>query len=94
MKSVFPAKISTRYSITIASRILISIADVVVIGGKNSAAEAALDLWRHGARVTLVHRGAQMHNHVKYWVRPGHREPHQGGRDHRALQQHRAGDQR
>jgi thioredoxin reductase (NADPH) len=44
--------------------------DVVVIGGKNSAAEAALDLWRHGARVTLVHRGPQMHNHVKYWVRP------------------------
>ena len=44
--------------------------DVVVIGGKNSAAEAALDLWRHGARVTLVHRGAQMHHHVKYWVRP------------------------
>jgi thioredoxin reductase (NADPH) len=45
-------------------------ADVVVIGGKNSAAEAALDLWRHGVRVTLVHRGAQMHSHVKYWVRP------------------------
>jgi thioredoxin reductase (NADPH) len=44
--------------------------DVVVVGGKNSAAEAALDLWRHGARVTLVHRGAQMHDHVKYWVRP------------------------
>jgi thioredoxin reductase (NADPH) len=44
--------------------------DVLVIGGKNSAAEAALDLWRHGARVTLVHRGSQMHNHVKYWVRP------------------------
>jgi thioredoxin reductase (NADPH) len=44
--------------------------DVVVIGGKNSAAEAALDLWRHGARVTLVHRGSQMHHHVKYWVRP------------------------
>jgi len=44
--------------------------DVVVIGGKNSAAEAALDLWRHGARVTLVHRGSQMHQHVKYWVRP------------------------
>ena len=44
--------------------------DVVVIGGKNSAAEVALDLWRHGARVTLVHRGAQMHTHVKYWVRP------------------------
>jgi thioredoxin reductase (NADPH) len=44
--------------------------DVIVIGGKNSAAEAALDLWRHGARVTLVHRDAQMHSHVKYWVRP------------------------
>jgi thioredoxin reductase (NADPH) len=44
--------------------------DVLVIGGKNSAAEAALDLWRHGARVTLVHRGPQMHSHVKYWVRP------------------------
>ena len=42
----------------------------IVIGGKNSAAEAALDLWRHGARVTLVHRGAHMHPHVKYWVRP------------------------
>ena len=45
-------------------------ADVVVIGGKNSAAEAALDLWRHSARVTLVHRGSQIHNNVKYWVRP------------------------
>ena len=44
--------------------------DVLVIGGKNSAAIAALDLWRHGARVTLVHRGPQMHTHVKYWVRP------------------------
>src|SRR6201995_1297082 len=44
--------------------------DVVVIGGKNSAAIAALDLWRHGARVTLVHRGAAMHKHVKYWILP------------------------
>jgi len=44
--------------------------DVLIIGGKNSAAEAALDLWRHGARVTLVHRQGQMHPHVKYWVRP------------------------
>jgi thioredoxin reductase (NADPH) len=44
--------------------------DVVVIGGKNSAAEAALDLYRHGARVTLVHRGADLHERVKYWVRP------------------------
>ena len=44
--------------------------DVVVIGGKNSAAIAALDLWRHGARVTLVHRGAELHRHVKYWIKP------------------------
>ncbi len=44
--------------------------DVLVIGGKNSAAIAALELWRHGARVTLVHRGATMHRHVKYWILP------------------------
>jgi thioredoxin reductase (NADPH) len=43
---------------------------VVVIGGKNSAAIAALDLWRHGAHVTLVHRGEAMHRHVKYWILP------------------------
>ncbi len=44
--------------------------DVLVIGGKNSAAIAALDLWRHGARVTLAHRGKQMHGNVKYWILP------------------------
>lgn len=44
--------------------------DVVVIGGKNSAAIAALELWRHGARVTLVHRGPAIHKHVKYWILP------------------------
>jgi thioredoxin reductase (NADPH) len=44
--------------------------DVLVIGGKNSAAIAALELWRHGARVTLVHHGPQMHHHVKYWIKP------------------------
>jgi thioredoxin reductase (NADPH) len=44
--------------------------DVMVIGGKNSAAIAALELWRHGARVTLVHRDAEMHQHVKYWIKP------------------------
>ena len=44
--------------------------NVLVIGGKNSAAIAALDLWRHGARVTLVHRGEAMHHHVKYWILP------------------------
>jgi thioredoxin reductase (NADPH) len=44
--------------------------DILVIGGKNSAAISALDLWRHGARVTLVHRGPRMHSHVKYWILP------------------------
>jgi thioredoxin reductase (NADPH) len=44
--------------------------DVMVVGGKNSAAIAALDLWRHGARVTLVHRAASLHRHVKYWIMP------------------------
>jgi thioredoxin reductase (NADPH) len=44
--------------------------NVLVIGGKNSAAIAALDLWRHGAHVTLVHRGEAMHRHVKYWILP------------------------
>ncbi|MGA3210001.1 MAG: YpdA family putative bacillithiol disulfide reductase [Terriglobales bacterium] len=44
--------------------------DVLVVGGKNSAAIAALELWRHGARVTLVHRGPGLHPHVKYWIKP------------------------
>jgi len=44
--------------------------DVLVIGGKNSAAISALELWRHGARVTLVHRGPKLHAHVKYWILP------------------------
>jgi thioredoxin reductase (NADPH) len=44
--------------------------DVVVIGAKNSAAIAALELWRHGARVTLVHRGAAISPNVKYWIKP------------------------
>ena len=44
--------------------------DVAVIGGKNSAAIAALELWRHGARVTLIHRGPGIHPHVKYWIKP------------------------
>lgn len=44
--------------------------DVVVVGGKNSAAEAALELYRTGARVTLVHRRADLGQNIKYWVRP------------------------
>jgi thioredoxin reductase (NADPH) len=44
--------------------------DVVVVGSKNSAAEAALDLYRHGARVTLVARGPAISERVKYWIKP------------------------
>ena len=44
--------------------------DVAVIGGKNSAAIAALELWRSGARVTLVYRGPEIPPHVKYWIKP------------------------
>ncbi len=44
--------------------------DVVVIGGKNSSAEAALDLYRNGAHVTLVHRNKELGATIKYWVRP------------------------
>jgi thioredoxin reductase (NADPH) len=44
--------------------------DVVVIGGKNSAAIAALELWRSGARVTLIYRGPGVQPHVKYWIKP------------------------
>jgi len=43
---------------------------VVVVGGKNSAAEASLELFRGGAHVTLVHRHATLGDSIKYWVRP------------------------
>ena len=44
--------------------------NVVIVGGKNSAAEAALDLYRTGASVTLVHRRSELGASLKYWVRP------------------------
>jgi len=43
--------------------------NVTVIGGRNSAVETALDLYRHGAHVTLVHRGPKLGS-VKYWILP------------------------
>lgn len=43
---------------------------VVIVGGKNSACEAALELYRTGAQVTLLHRGAALGESVKYWVKP------------------------
>jgi thioredoxin reductase (NADPH) len=44
--------------------------DTVVVGGGNSAAEAALDLWRCGARVTLVHFGPNFDMKIKPWILP------------------------
>lgn len=43
---------------------------VAVVGGRNSAAETALELYRHGADVTLIHRGDSPGKSVKYWVKP------------------------
>ncbi len=43
---------------------------VAVVGGANSAAVTALDLYRHGAEVTLIYRGKELSRHVKYWIRP------------------------
>jgi bacillithiol disulfide reductase len=43
---------------------------VVIVGGKNSAAEAALELHRAGASVTIVHRRAALGESIKYWVKP------------------------
>jgi thioredoxin reductase (NADPH) len=44
--------------------------NVAVVGGSNSAVEAALDLFRHGAHVTLIHRREKVGERVKYWVIP------------------------
>jgi thioredoxin reductase (NADPH) len=54
--------------------------DVVVVGGKNGAAEAALDLYRHGARVTLVVRAAAISDRVKYWIKPDLENRIRGGK--------------
>jgi thioredoxin reductase (NADPH) len=43
---------------------------VVIVGGGNSAAEAALEMYRAGAQVTLVHRHPALKSTIKYWVRP------------------------
>lgn len=44
--------------------------NVAVIGGNNSAVEAALDLFHHGAKTTLIHRGRNIGKKVKYWIMP------------------------
>jgi len=44
--------------------------EVAIIGGANSAAITALDLYRHGAKVTMIHRGDQLRRTIKYWILP------------------------
>jgi len=44
--------------------------DVAVVGGKNSAAIAALEIYRAGGRVTLIHRSPELSSHIKYWILP------------------------
>jgi thioredoxin reductase (NADPH) len=43
---------------------------LVVVGASNSAVDAALECWRKGAEVTMVIRGPEVGQRVKYWVRP------------------------
>jgi thioredoxin reductase (NADPH) len=43
---------------------------ILIIGGRNSSAEAALDLYRHGAKVTMIHRRDALKDSIKYWIKP------------------------
>jgi thioredoxin reductase (NADPH) len=47
-----------------------SFTNVVIVGAANSAVEAALELYRHDAHVTIVHRGPDFRPTVKYWLIP------------------------
>ena len=44
--------------------------DLMIVGGKNSAVEAAIRCYRAGARVTLCHRQPELASSVKYWLKP------------------------
>ena len=44
--------------------------NVLVVGAANSAIDTALETWRKGAKVTMVIRGSEISNRVKYWVKP------------------------
>ena len=60
--------------------------DVLVMGAKNSAAIAALELYWTGARVTMVHRGAGIHDQREVLDQAEHRESHQERRDQGVFQ--------
>ncbi|MFE8695630.1 YpdA family putative bacillithiol disulfide reductase [Cytobacillus sp. FJAT-53684] len=44
--------------------------DVVVVGGKNSSVDAALELVKAGARVTVIYRGSEYSPSIKPWILP------------------------
>lgn len=44
--------------------------DVLIVGGRNSAIEAALEIYRSGGKVTMVHRRTEFDQKVKYWIKP------------------------
>jgi thioredoxin reductase (NADPH) len=44
--------------------------EVLVVGARNSAAQVALELWQKGAKVTMLVRGSEISNKVKYWIKP------------------------
>ena len=62
---------------------------VVVIGGGNSAVDAALECWRAGAQVTMVHLGDRFDGTVKPWVLPDITNRAQGEEHHREVAQPR-----
>ena len=66
--------------------------DVAVIGAKNSAAIAALELYWTGARVTLIHRGAGISDKVKYWIKPNIENRIKNGEIHGIFSFQRTGD--
>ncbi len=66
--------------------------DVLVIGAKNSAAIAALELWWTGARVTLVHRGGEIHKNVKYSIKPNIENRIKNGKITAYFHSHAGGD--
>ncbi|SNZ00799.1 YpdA family putative bacillithiol disulfide reductase [Flagellimonas pacifica] len=43
---------------------------LAIVGASNSAIDAALECWRKGSEVTLIIRGPEVGQRVKYWVRP------------------------
>ena len=43
---------------------------ILVVGAANSACDVALETWQKGAEVTMVIRGGEINDRVKYWIRP------------------------